>query len=251
MPRSLAHPRRTLALLAVATLALPVTAQPVAPVPAAMEGLVNLSATATVDVAKDVLTVVFSVTREGADAQAVQSGLKQALDAALAEARKVARPGQVEVQTGQFSLYPRYGNPTPRSAGQPAITGWQGTAELVVQGKDVATVAQLTGRVQTMTIARVGYSLSREAREKVEADVQAQAVAQWRARAALLAQQFGYSGYRVREVSVSTNEPGVVPMVMMARGKVAAASPAEESLPTEPGKAQVTATVGGTAQMLK
>lgn len=248
MHRSLAHPRRTLALLAAAALALPAAAQAPAPAPAAIEGLVNLSASASVDVAKDVLTVVFSVTREGTDAQAVQSGLKQALDAALAEARKVARSGQVDVQTGNFSLYPRYGNPTPRSAGQPAITGWQGSAELMVQGKDVATVAQLTGRVQTMTIARVGYSLSREAREKVEADVQAQAVAQWRARAALLAQQFGYAGYRVREVSVSTNEPGPQPMVMMARAK---ASGMDEALPTEPGKGQVTATVSGTAQMLR
>lgn len=248
MHRTLARTRRSLAWLAVAALALPAAAQTSAPVPAAMEGLVNLTATASVDVAKDVLTVVFTVTREGNDAQAVQAGLKQALDAALAEARKVARPGQVDVQTGNFSLYPRYGNPTPRSAGQPAITGWQGSAELLVQGKDVATVAQLAGRVQTMTIARVGYSLSREAREKVEADVQAQAVAQWRARAAQLAQQFGYAGYRVREVSVSTNEPGPQPMVMMARAKVPSA---DESLPTEPGKGQVTATVSGTAQMLK
>lgn len=248
MHRPLARPLRALAWIATAALAWPAAAQSTAPAPAALEGVLNLTATASVDVAKDVLTVVFSVTREGADAQAVQSGLKQALDAALAEARKVARPGQVEVQTGNFSLYPRYGNPTPRSAGQPAITGWQGSAELLVQGKDVSTVAQLAGRVQTMTIARVGYSLSREAREKVEADVQAQAVAQWRARAAQLAQQFGYAGYRVREVSVSTNEPGPQPMVMMARAKVAGA---DEALPTEPGKGQVTATVSGTAQMLK
>jgi len=247
MHRTHARTRRPLAWLAAAALALPAAAQTPAPVPAAMEGLVNLTATASVDVAKDVLTVVFSVTREGNDAQAVQAGLKQALDAALAEARKVARPGQVDVQTGNFSLYPRYGNPTPRSAGQPAITGWQGSAELLVQGKDVATVAQLAGRVQTMTIARVGYSLSREAREKVEADVQAQAVAQWRARAALLAQQFGYAGYRVREVSVSTDAAG--PQPMMARARVAAAPP--ETLPTEAGKGQVTATVSGTAQMLK
>ena len=48
-----------------------------------------------------------TTTREGQDAATVQSQLKQALDAALAEARKAARPGQVEVQTGNFSLYPR------------------------------------------------------------------------------------------------------------------------------------------------
>jgi len=213
-------------------------------------GVLSLTTTATVEVTKDVLNVVFTTTREGTDAQAVQAGLKQALDAALAEARKIAKPGQVEVQTGNFALYPRYGNPTPKGNGQPQITGWQGSAELIVQGRDAAAIAALTGRVQTMTIARVGYTLSREAREKVEADATAQAIARWRAKAAQMSQQFGYTGFTVREVSVSTNEPGIgpVPVLMMARGKAAGA---DESLPTEAGKGEVTATVSGSAQMTR
>ena len=48
------------------------------------ENVVTLSASAAVDVAQDWLTVVFSTSREGLDAAALQSQLKQALDAALA-----------------------------------------------------------------------------------------------------------------------------------------------------------------------
>jgi predicted secreted protein len=199
-------------------------------------------------VSQDVLGVVFSVTREGSDAQSVQSALKQALDAALAEARKVAKPGQVEVQTGNFSLYPRYSNPKP--GGQPSIAGWQGSAEMMVQGKDIATIAQLTGRIGTMTIQRVSYSLSREAREKVEAEVSAQAIARWRARAQQMSQAFGYAGYAVREVNVSTNEPGPGIPVPVMRAKAMAAD-AAESLPTEAGKGEVTAMVNGSVQMTK
>jgi predicted secreted protein len=210
-------------------------------------GVLNLTTSASVEVTKDVLTVVFSSTRDGADAQAVQSALKQALDAALAEAKKMARPGQVEVQTGNFSLYPRYGN--PKSSGQPSIIGWQGTAELQVQGKDAAAIAQLTGRVSTMSIARVGYTLSKEAREKVEAEVTARAIADWRAKAQQMSQQFGYGGYTVREVNVATNEPGGGPVPVMARMTMAKA--ADESLPTEAGKGEVTATVSGSAQMTR
>ena len=215
---------------------------------AAPSGVLNLNTTATVEVTKDVLAVSFSVTREGADAQAVQSGLKQALDAALAEARKIAKPGQVDVQTGNFSLYPRYGNPT--KGGQPVINGWQGTTELSVQGKDIAAIAQLSGRIQTMTIARVGYALSREAREKVETEVTAQAIARWRAKAAQMAQQFGYSGYSVREVNVATNDAPQQPVPMLMRAARAGVA-ADESLPTEAGKGDVTATVSGSAQMTK
>lgn len=210
-------------------------------------GVLNLTTSASVEVARDVLSVVFNATRDGVDAQTVQSALKQALDAALAEARKIAKPGQVEVQTGNFSLYPRYGNPRN---GQPTITGWQGTAELMVQGKDTASIAQLTGRIGTMAIARVGYTLSKEAREKVEAEVVAQAIANWRAKAQQMTQQFGYANYAVREVNVATNEQGGGPVpVMMSRAKTM--SVAEEALPTEAGKGDVTATVSGSAQMTK
>jgi predicted secreted protein len=121
---------------------------------------------------------------------------------------------------------------------------------LSVQGKDVAAIAQLTGRIQTMTIARVGYSLSREAREKFEADVVAQAIARWRAKALQMSQQFGYTGYSVREVSVATSEPPSPPTPMLMKAARASAM-ADEALPTEAGKGDVTATVSGSAQMTR
>lgn len=105
----------TRGLLAAATLAA-VTAASAQTLPPP-QNVVSLAASATVEVPKDWLTVVFSTTREGADAGVVQSQLKQALDAALAEARKVAKPGQVEVQTGGFS--PRRAT-RPRAPASPA-----------------------------------------------------------------------------------------------------------------------------------
>ena len=214
------------------------------------QNVVSLSASASVEVAKDWLTVVFSTTREGGDAATVQSQLRQALDTALTEARKAARPGQLEVQTGAFSLYPRYAPVNPKTpAGQPAIAGWLGNAELVVEGRDTQAIAQLTGRIQTLAIARVGFSLSREAREKVDGDVSAQAISRFRARADAVSRQFGFSGYTVREVNVSSNEPpGQIQPMMRAQASRAAA---DESLPVEAGKAVVSATVSGSVQMGK
>jgi predicted secreted protein len=204
------------------------------------QGVLDLSASAQAEVTKDVLTVVLSATRDGPDAAGVQSSLKQALDAALSEARKAAKPGSVDVRTGGFSLYPRYN-------GKGAISGWQGSAELVVEGRDMPAIAQLTGRLPTMTIARVGYSLSREAAEKVEAQVTAEAIARYRAKAAEMAKQFGYAGYAIREVNVQTNEGGGPPVPMMAMRMKAPA--ADEALPVEPGKGTVGVTVSGSVQM--
>jgi len=204
-------------------------------------GVVSLSSSATAEVAKDMMSVTLATTREGADANSVQSALKQALDAALAEARRVAKPGQVDVQTGNFSLYPRYSN-------KGVLTGWQGTAELIVEGRDMPAIGQLTGRISTLTISRVGYNLSREVREKSETDVAAQAIARYRAKAADYARQFGYAGYTIREVNVSAEgQPG--PPVPMMRAKVA--MQADEALAVEAGKAVVAVTVNGTVQLNK
>jgi predicted secreted protein len=229
-------------VLATASLALPARAQ-MQPTP---DGVLGLSASASVEVQKDVLAITFSTTKDGADANTVQSQLKQALDAALAEARRSARPGEVDVQTGNFALYPRYAPPT--SSGRASISGWQGSAELVVQGRDVAAISQLSARITTMTIAHVEYRLSREASERVEGDVAARAIAAFRAKAAVYAKQFGYGSVAIREVSVQTSEPMPGPQPMM-RMQAQAVGVAAEPLPVEPGKALVSAHVNGTVQM--
>ncbi len=216
-------------------------AQTQAPVPPQTTNVVSLSATATMELTMDWLTVVFNTSREGTDAAAVQGQLRQALDTALVEARKVAKPGEVLVRTGGFTLHPRHGQ-------KGGIVGWQGYAELVLEGRDTAAIAQSMGRIQTLTIGRVGWSLSREARVKVESEVTAQAIARFRSRADEVARQFGMSGYTVREVAVSGNEAGGAPPVMMMRAQ-AARGGADEALPVEAGKAQVTATVSGTVQL--
>jgi predicted secreted protein len=224
------------AAVLLAACSLPALADP----PARPQGVLNLQASASVEVAKDLLSVSLAATRDGPDAASVQSALKQALDAALTEARKSARPGQVEVQAGNFSLYPRYGT-------KGAITGWQGTAELQIEGRDMPAIAQLTGRLPTVAITRVGYGLSREARDKVEADVTAQAISRYRAKAAEISHQFGYTSYAIGEVSVTTDQPQTFVPMMAMRKSMSAAS--DEALPVEPGKGTVTATVSGTVQM--
>lgn len=230
-------PLRSLVLTA-ATATLAVAARAETPPPS---GVVSLSASATAEVTKDLLTVAFTTTKEGQDAAAVQSQLKQALDAALAEAKKAARPGQLEVQTGNFSLYPRY-------APKGGISGWQGSAELIVEGRDMPAIGALTGRITTMTIGRVGYSLSRELREKTEGDVAAQAIARYRAKAAEYAKQFGYSGFTIREVNVNADSPPMLYQAMAPRAKAMSVA-SDESLPVEAGKGTVTVTVNGTVQM--
>ena len=231
--------RPVLAVLGVALVATTASAQIVQP----PQNVVTLSAQASVEVARDWLSITLAATREGSDAAQVQTQLRQALDAALTEARKAAKPGQVDLRTGQFSVFPRY-------AAKGGIAGWQGTAELVVEGRDLAAISQLAGRLPGLAVTRVAQGLSRESREKVEADVAAQAIGRFRARAEAYAKQFGFAGYTVREVSVSGGDAPPVPVPMLRMNTMAAVSPmGEESQPVEAGRTTVTVTVSGSIQM--
>ncbi len=214
-------------------------AQPM--VPKEPEGVLTLNSSATVQVPNDWISVQFSTTREGADAAAVQADLKAALGSALSQARMVEKgDGHVEVQGGGFSLQPRL---TVKGL----VNGWTGTTSLWVQGRDMGTIAELAGRVQTMTVANLEYSVSREAREKVEGEVAAQAIARFRARAADYARAFGYTTFTVRETNVSVD--GGQPVPRPFRMKAAMASSVGDALPVEAGSGSVTANVNGSVQL--
>lgn len=233
---------RHVQILALLCVALPLQAQTVPQTPGTADNLLTLSATASVEVIRDVLGLVFSTQREGADAAAVQSQLVQALEPALAEARKLAKPGQVEVSTGNFSVFPRY-------APKGGVTQWQGTVELRVEGRDIDALTRLVPRITTLSVARVGYSLSREARDKVQADVAAQAIARFRSQAEAYAKAFGFTAVTLRSVEVNSQDNANPPMPMFRAVRADAAMAAEEALPVEAGKASVSTTVSGTVQM--
>lgn len=229
---------RTILLAAATTFAAGASLAQTLPPP---QNVLQLAASATVEVPQDQLSITMSVQRDGNDAATVQSQLKQVLDAALVEARKAARPGLVDVRTGAFSLYPRY---SPKGG----IAGWQGRAELVIDGRDMPAISQLSGRLTGLVVSGVAHSLSREARDKVEADVAGQAIAKFKGRAEVYAKQFGFGGYSIREVAVGQAD-GAVPSPMPRMRAMAAAAPSDEALPVEAGKASVTVTVNGSIQM--
>jgi predicted secreted protein len=230
-------------LLLALSLASPVAMATELPPP---ENVIAFAATATLEVTKDLLTVNLQATREGAEAATVQTQLKQVLDAALAEAKKTAQPGALDVRTGQFSISPRHGR-------DGRINGWQGMAELVLQGRDNARVAQAAGRVQGMNLTSTGYSLSRELQDKHELELTAQAIQKFRTRATDIAKQFGFSSYVLREVNVSAQEPGFPqPMYRGSAMLAKSASPEmDAALPTEPGKGLLSATVQGSVQLVR
>jgi predicted secreted protein len=88
-------------------------------------------------------------------------------------------------------------------------------------------------------------------REKLEADLVAQAIERFRRRAALVAQGLGYADVVVRELAVSgaDGEPPPRVMAMMARS-ADMASAESAPLPVEPGLVRLSASVQGSVHLL-
>jgi predicted secreted protein len=208
-------------------------------VPAPLNVL-QLTAAGAVEVQQDLLSMTLTTTRDAADAATVQAQLKTALDAALAEAKKSAQPGQLDVRTGNFSLSPRYTK-------DGKINGWQGSTELVLEGRDFPRITQAAGRVTTLTVGNVGFGLSREQRAKTEAEAQNIAIDNFKQKAGELAKGFGFSGYTLREVSVNANDSGPIRPRMMAMQAKSFSS--DSAVPVEAGKTSVVVNVSGSVQL--
>jgi predicted secreted protein len=205
------------------------------------QNVVSLQSQGSLEVQQDLLTINMNSTKDGADAATVQTQLKAALDAALAEAKKVAQPGQLDVRTGAFSLYPRYGR-------DGKINGWQGTTELMLEGRDFARISTLAGKINTLTLGNVSFGLSREARARVEAEVTAQAIERFKTKAQEISKGFGFSGYTIREVNVNANDQGFVGQPVAASFRAKAMS-ADAAVPVEAGRSTVVVMVAGSVQM--
>lgn len=241
-----AAPARRNAVVPALVLSCLLSASALSAQPARVDSPVNvvaISASGQLDVPQDWLTMTLTTSREGNDAAAVQTQLRQAVDAALAITKPMVASQQMEVKTGSFGVYPRHG-----SNGR--ISGWQGTAELVLEGRDFLRISSTAGKVTSMGVGQVAFSLSREAQQKLESEAQSQAIERFKARAGEVAKGFGFNGYTLREVSVSSVDQGERPVyarAMASQSKVSISSDAP--LPVEAGKSQVTVTVSGSVQL--
>lgn len=205
--------------------------------------VLSLSASAFEEVAQDWLVMHLSITREGTDASQVQAQIRSALDSALELANARARAQAMEVRTGHFGLHPRYGT-------NGRINGWQGRAELVLEGRDFALIARTAGSLPQLTVSASSFALSRQARQALEAQVQRAAIERFRSRADDIARAFGFSSYMLGEVAVSSADGGggqPRPVMMMAQA--ARAMESDVAVPVEAGKEMVQITVSGSIHL--
>ena len=206
-----------------------------------LQNIAQLSANGWVEVPQDILTISLTTSRDGIEAVTVQNQLKQALDDALIQAKQSATPGQMDVRTGNFSLYPRYGK-------DGKTNGWQGSTELVLEGRDFARITSTTGKIYSLTVGQVSFSLSREGRAKVEAEAQTLAINRFKVKALEISKAFGFNGFALRDIAVDSTDQGRAPQPRMLSMQ-AKTMLSDAPIPVEAGKNAVSVIVSGTIKM--
>ncbi|OYU10547.1 MAG: SIMPL domain-containing protein [Comamonadaceae bacterium PBBC1] len=231
----------SMAWVLMTALALPVAsvqAQSASGVPhAPLNQVLHLTASAQTEVAQDWLVITLSVQKEGLQAPAVQKQLNAMVSAALAVATPMAKPGALEVKTGEMNVSPRYGR-------EGKMNGWVGSAQLVLQGRDVEQITTLAGRMPDLTVSQIDWRLSSEQKTAAEARIQTEAVANFQSKAQSLTKQFGFATYTLKDVRVSAQEAGegqVMPRMAMAQMD----APSPMPVPAVAGKSRVVVNISG------
>ncbi|SDI65421.1 SIMPL domain-containing protein [Pseudomonas panipatensis] len=200
---------------------------------------VSLHAEASQEVAHDRMHVTLYSEEQDADPAKLAADTTNALNAAVAEARKVKG---VTVSLGSRNSYPIY-----EEKGQ-KISAWRERAELRLESADFAALSQLTADLLgKLKMGNMSFSIADATRQQNEDSLMKSAVAAFKARAQLLTGALGGKDYRLVNLNLSSaGNPRPMPVMRMAAMK-ADAAPA----PTiEAGSSEVTVSADGTIEVL-
>ncbi|HXK21477.1 MAG TPA: SIMPL domain-containing protein [Myxococcota bacterium] len=188
----------------------------------------------TRDVENDWITALVGVTAEDANPAALADRVNKDMAWALEQAKAESK---VKAKSGGYSTYPI--NEKGR------IVRWQANQQLVLEGSDAAAMTALLGKLQArVQLQSFEFSVSDATRRKVQEELVTEALAAFRARAALVAKGLGASSYALDDVSVETASPGY-PVPMMRDKMAMAASEMATPPAVEAGTSRVAVTVQG------
>lgn len=196
-------------------------------------------ATATRELQNDVLSIYFVASESGADANAVQEALRKKLADALAIVKPLLKEGEVETETGGFSVHPRYDKKS-------LIIGYEGSTVLTVSGTDTVTISELASKLTTMVVSGTSNSLSRKRRQSIEKELTAEAIKSFREKANDAAAAFGFPEWLPGSIKVYVLGNGYNRPIRAMAASMEAKGGSATPLEVESGKTEIGISVDGT-----
>lgn len=153
---------------------------------------IQFTVSAEDSVSNDTLTAHLYYQREGEKPAELADDVNQTVAWAVKLAK--SRAG-VHVQTENYQTNPVYRKQT--------LTGWQVRQGIRLRSQDSTVLSELLAELQTrLAVQSVRYTVSPEARSKVEDHLIGRALANFRHRAELITEEMGRKGYRVVRLDI-------------------------------------------------
>jgi len=193
------------------------------------------------EIANDWATARLSVVAEAKDPAVVATSVNRQMSNAMATAKRVRG---VEVRSGAYVTQPIYD--------EGRVVRWRARQELRVESSDVDRLAELIGQLQgdAVLLSGIDFSVQRVTRTKLEDALIEEALASFRARAALIAKGMGAEGWSL--ISLSVGRTGGQPrrVQMRAESDMMAMSTSRPPPPVfEAGTSEIRIQVSGNVEL--
>ena len=215
--------------------------------------IVEFAESANLEITRDTMTAYFSIASEGKDRATVNKAFQKKFN----DFNKAVQNNKLQTEILNRSASPRY----EYNNGKRIQTGWEEEAVFKVESKDFDAINRLIDEtLQTATLNRIGFSISKEKREAAVDQVSKAAILRFKDRAQDLAKTLGFSNYKIVKLNLGhIGNRSIDDRLGFARTKMMNAEAAmfKRSASDEnnaiqapsPGSEEISITVNGSVQM--
>lgn len=202
----------------------------------------SLSSEASAEVPNDLMIATLVVQHEDADAARLAEKVNSTMSWAT---QQLGEFDTLKISTRDYQTYPRYDSSQVRR-----LIGWRATQSLQLETEDFGAASQAIQKLQEkLQVKGIRHMAQESTRRQASDALISEALDAFKARAALVQQNMGASGYKVLDVNIQTGESSA-PM-FTARAEMA--DMVRSSVATEPaleaGTSRVNVQVFGRVQL--
>jgi len=214
--------------------------------------IVEFAESANLEITRDTMTAYFSIASEGKDRATVNKAFQKKFN----DFNKAVQNNKLQTEILNRNASPRY---EYNNNGKRIQTGWEEESVFKVESKDFDAINRLIDEtLQTATLNRIGFSISKEKREAAVDQVSKAAILRFKDRAQDLAKTLGFSNYKIVKLNLGhignrSIDNGFARAKMMnveaAMFKRSASDENNAIQAPSPGSEEISITVNGLVQM--
>jgi predicted secreted protein len=182
--------RKVIILLALSLITLPALGHEVQP-----EGIVNLQASASIEVETDTMQATIAVEAENYDPAILAKKINEKMSWALSTAKPFKA---VKVKGGQYTSHQLYN--------KRVFKAWHGTQTITLESKNSTELGKLIGLLQKkLFIKSLRYHVSKEKIATVKKGLIKLAIKNFKEQARIITQGFDKNKYVIHQINVNSN----------------------------------------------